>query len=385
MQYSGAFHQSVADMQNLRDALAACAVTNDRASFLAHLSDAAKYAYATQNDLDRLPNQNQTDRHFALYLRQVDNQVESWLRQDQGPTPAVHSQVQAMYNTSSSAVDEMNQISERVVSPGWTWTDGGQTASMASTGMSRMDEAMGAIVRQKQLAPTQTTVQQTKISRPTVAKTKAINVVAKAVNASNTQSWQASLQTKGQGAPFYTVTGRLGNDTLHAEVSAKDGRLLSLHWDRPTPTASRYDFAQAAQDAKAWLRRMGYTNVVRSNGYEIDHDARFTFQPVISGYTVYGSSIHVTVALDNGQVVGFYETGSLPPANWKMPKLNMTAGKLENKLSSSFHVQTTENVIWKDQNGSWVPAIIYDGSLQDEPYRVVLDARNGSELFVGRL
>lgn len=201
VQYSGAFHQSVADMQNLRDALAACAVTNDRASFLAHLSDAAKYAYATQNDLDRLPNQNQTDRHFALYLRQVDNQVESWLRQDQGPTPAVHSQVQAMYNTSSSAVDEMNQISERVVSPGWTWTDGGQTASMASTGMSRMDEAMGAIVRQKQLAPTQTTVQQTKISRPTVAKTKAINVVAKAVNASNTQSWQASLQTKGQGAP----------------------------------------------------------------------------------------------------------------------------------------------------------------------------------------
>lgn len=385
-QYNGTFHTVIADVESLRNSLGACLVTNDQKSFNSHLSDVAKYAYAAQSDLNRLPNNQNGDRHFTAYLHDVDDKAKSWITEGAGPTSTTRSKLQTYYSESKGVLNEMERMSPKMATTKWNWLDGAKSATMANDGMNRLDEAIGAVVRKDSgTTKGETAALASGASRTTpITKAQAMRVAKRAASAYEAQSWQATLHTKGQGAPYYAVNATAGGHAITTEVSATDGHLLAYHVDRPTADTSRYDFAQAADDASRWLKQQGYTHIVRTDAREADHVARFAFHQQYSGMTVYGQSIHVAVALDNGQVIGFHEVGNMPPANWKMPKV-LSMASLRGKLSSSFHVQTTERVLWETTQGKWVPAVLYDGSLNDQPFRVALNEVNGQELTITQL
>ncbi|GLV12638.1 germination protein YpeB [Alicyclobacillus hesperidum] len=384
-QFDGALHNALADMESLRGALASAMLVADPVSFDRHLSDVAKFAYAGENDLSRLPSNISADHNMNEFLHTVDSQVEHWMISNQNPGAAsVQQALTSYYNRAGNVISGLERIVNAPRTTASFWTDGRQLAPAARDGLARLEQSLGTMVSDASIHSSATSGKSKVASPILIQSTDAVKRVEAAAGVDKTAEWKAQLHTTGENAPYYVVSGDTKRGSVRAEVSATTGKLISYHLTRPIGVA-KYDFAQAATDAQAWLAHQGYHQVVRADAGNTDGIARFAYQPMISGLPVLDSSFNVVVALDNGQVIGFYEQGKLPPTS--LPKVTkaLPANALRAKLGPKFHMQSERKVIVENPNGNWVQAMAYEGVLGDEPYRVIIDLQTGHELRVDRL
>ncbi|WP_284198900.1 PepSY1/2 domain-containing protein [Alicyclobacillus sacchari] len=384
-QYDGALHNALADMESLRGALASAMLVADPESFDRHLSDVEKFAYAGENDLSRLPSNVSADHNINEFLHTVNSQAEHWIIANQSPSAASVQQSLASYYTRAGNV--INGLERIVNAPRSTtsyWMDGKQLAPAARDGLARLEQSLGTMAADGTGQQPKTGTKSKPAAPIALQSTEAVKRVASVAGVTNTTKWKAQLHTAGENAPYYLVVGDTTRGSVRAEVSAATGRLISYHLSRPIGT-KKYDFAQAATDAQAWLARQGYHQVIRADAGNSDGIARFAYQPLVGGLPVLDSSFNVVVALDNGQVVGFYEQGKLPPTSLPKATKVIPANALRAKVGPKFHIQSERKVIVENPSGDWVQAMAYEGVLGDEPYRVIIDLQTGHELRVDRL
>nr|WP_230087629.1 PepSY1/2 domain-containing protein [Alicyclobacillus mali (ex Roth et al. 2021)] len=372
--YSGALRAAVADLDALRAALASASIMADPESFRRHLADVEKYAYAAQLDMARVPDGGR-DHRVNQELHQIDFNAQHWMMTDAAPRNAgVQEALRQEYQTVTRLETELQPVA---------WHAGPVLDGKSGT------ELVPAI--RNALARVQASVVVPKAAAKRTASTvtdesgawlrRAEHVVGGTIDKAKVRG----IRDPRDGS-YILVTGLVQGRSVRLEFAPGTGTLASYRLTRPLGQP-RVDLADAASSASRWLKRIGWSNMVRTYASQVDGIARFTYQPVVQGVPALDASCKVVVALDDGQVIGFYDRGKWPPKSLPPAKHVLSEDDLRSRLGPQFHVQDERRVLAEDPNGTWVQAVAFEGTFgaNDEPYRVVLDVSTGHELSIERL
>ena len=372
--YSGALRAAVADLDALRAALASASIVADPESFRRHLADVEKYAYAAQLDMARIPDGG-PDHRVNQELHQIDFDAAHWVMTDADPHSAsVQDALRQAYQTVARLETQLEPIA---------WHAGPVLGGR--TGTELAPAVRNALARvQASVAPSSAASKRTPASATTKDPTPWIRRAEQVVGGSIDKAKVSDVRDPRNGS-YVLVTGAVMGRPVRIEF-ARTGTLASYRWTRPTGKP-RVDLADAAGIASRWLQRVGLSDMVRTYASQVDGIARFTYQPIVQGVPALDASCRVVVALDDGQVIGFYDRGKWPPKTLPPARHPLSESDLRARLGPQFHVQDEQRVLAEDPNGKWVQAVAFDGTLggSDEPYRVVLDVSTGHELSIERL
>lgn len=171
-----------------------------------------------------------------------------------------------------------------------------------------------------------------------------------------------------------------------ADVSQKGGHLIWYLLPR-TVTSDGFGLDKARARAAAYLRERGFQDM-QLNYHQRNHNTvTFNFVPVRQGIKIYPDLVKVTVALDNGQVVGFDARGYLMSHhNRDLPRPQLTEKQARTLVSDKLQLQGSgklaliplaverEKLVWE-----------FKGKLGSDAYLVYINALDGKEENVLRL
>ncbi|WP_041695176.1 PepSY1/2 domain-containing protein [Alicyclobacillus acidocaldarius] len=371
--YSGALRAAVADLDALRAALASASIVADPESFRRHLADVEKYAYAAQLDMARIPDGG-PDHRVNQELHQIDYDAAHWMTTDADPHNVT------VQNTLRHAYQTVGRLETQLEPIAWhagPVLDGRTGTELAPSVRNALARVQASVV-QPSAAPKPAPASASKDAAPWIRRAE--QVAGERVD----QAKVSDIRDPRNGS-YILVTGSVRGRPVRIEF-AKTGTLASYRLTRPNGEP-RVDLADAAGVASRWLKRIGLSNMVRTYASQVDGIARFTYQPVVQGVPALDASCRVVVALDDGEVIGFYDRGKWPPKTLPPAPHPLSENALRARLGPQFHVQDERRVLAEDPNGRWVQAVAFDGTLggSDEPYRVVLDVSTGHELSIERL
>ncbi|WAH35086.1 PepSY1/2 domain-containing protein [Alicyclobacillus dauci] len=387
-QYESAFHNLVSDVRGMRAEMAKSLVTRDNTVFHEHLSDVSRLCYAAESSLSRLPADTTPSNHLQTYLHAVDGAVNDWIHHDTGATDrTVRQKLSTFYKESATVVSQLGDLQTQLggaQGASWIRRNNNTTTGLALDGMRKVDTQVATLSAVKPTPPVDTGTTVSYAKEPIVTSASALRQVTRITGAKDTKGWQAKLYRQNQPTGYYRITGTFKGANVWAEVSQHGGHLLMYHNDRTVQT-SKYDYAQAANDAARWLAAQGFTHVERQEGLQYDHTAMFTFAPTVGGVPVFGQPIQVHVALDNGSVTGFNAAKAYENPVTSVPDRKLTVNQLQKRLSPDFEVRMERQVIALNEHHQYVPAVAFYGTMKQETFCVVLDARDGTEVLVDQL
>ena len=119
---------------------------------------------------------------------------------------------------------------------------------------------------------------------------------------------------------------------------------------------------------------------------QYDSTAIFDFVTVENGVRIYTDSIKVKVALDTGAIVGYSAEDYLQTnkdRNFSKPKLTLDEAK--SKINSKVKIMENRLAIIENSVGEEVLCYEFMGTLNNETYRVFINADSGEEVLVEKL
>ena len=180
--------------------------------------------------------------------------------------------------------------------------------------------------------------------------------------------------------------GKMEGDPVVADVSKKGGHLIWMLNPRNINN-SKWSIAQARSKAQTYLNSHGYTNL-KPSYYQINnHTVTFNFALTQRGVILYPDLVKVTVALDNGQVVGMDARGYLMSHHQRqLPRAKLTEAQARKLVSSNLKVQGSGRLALIPMDAdkeqlTWE----YKGTLGGDTYLVYINALDGKEEKILRL
>jgi len=169
-----------------------------------------------------------------------------------------------------------------------------------------------------------------------VSKEEAVKAAAKLLDMPS-YSFAVSGVNKGN-LPFYMIEAENENETVYAEVSVQGGIVLEIMVSRNVGEAEHTQ-EEAVELAREFLEKAGYENMRESyymtNGNVCTVNFAYTQDDVIC----YPDLIKVSVALDNGEIVGFETTGYvMSHTERELPGVSVSAKEAEEKVSDELEI-----------------------------------------------
>lgn len=197
------------------------------------------------------------------------------------------------------------------------------------------------------------------------------------------------LYEEGGKIPAYCLTTDTG---VTMEVSKQGGIIFAYRDPRSAGTAM-LDHEQAVAKAREFLDRRGFANMKESYYTLYDSTMTINFAYVENDITVYGDLIKVTVALDDGSVLGMEARGylmshtdrTLPrPAISEQaglqilsPRLTVESHNLALIPTSGEHEVLCREYVCRDASGSHIIVYINAQTGQEENIYLLIEDENG--------
>lgn len=154
-----------------------------------------------------------------------------------------------------------------------------------------------------------------------------------------TQDKLTHTQDTAGGLPTYNFTA--ANETIRISVTKSGGYVSTMQNSRDV-TAENLTYEQAAEKARAFLNGRGISNMRES--YYVINDGICTINYAYRQGSVicYPDLIKVSVALDNGSIVGFNATGYIMNHTERNLEAKISAEKAQESVSPNLKVQKHE-------------------------------------------
>ncbi|WP_051273397.1 germination protein YpeB [Desulfotruncus alcoholivorax] len=180
--------------------------------------------------------------------------------------------------------------------------------------------------------------------------------------------------------------GKVAGEPVVVDVSKKGGHLIWMLNPRSINNSS-WTITKARSRAQSYLESHGYKNFKPSYYQTNDNAVTFNFALNQGGVIIYPDLVKVTVALDNGQVVGMDARGYLTSHyNRRLPRPKLNEMQARKLVSGSLKVEGSGRLalIPLDANReklTWE----FKGTLGGDSYLVYINAIDGKEEKVLRL
>lgn len=393
-QYQRAFHDLNFHINSLNDELGKALVVNSKQQLSPSLANVWRLSYSAQADLSQLPLvlmpfskteeflANVADFSYRIAIRDLDNEPL---------TAAEYKNLNTLYKNSIEIQNELNSVQEKVLDKQLRWMDVEIALAEEDKKMDNtIIDGLKTIDKKVQEFPEVDWgpgVQSLEKKRETLDK----NLKGKSITASEAKKkaiefldrdnvTDVEVENVGKGAIYdgYSVAIH-GEETVYLDVTKKGGSVVWMMINREIKN-TKLDSDQALNKAQAFLRKHNYTSMVPITATGFDHTLIFNFAYKEQDVIVYPDIVSVKVALDNGEILGFQSSDYLNNHHErKIPQAKLTEEQIKKNVNPNVKVTSTQKALIESFDGDEVLTYEITGELNNNVYRIYLNAITGAE------
>ncbi|HLR66341.1 germination protein YpeB [Virgibacillus alimentarius] len=218
-----------------------------------------------------------------------------------------------------------------------------------------------------------------------INKQKALDRSKKIFNVSNENNLKITNSGKGSEIPLYSISYKNGDKSAYMDMSQKGGHPISLLVNRDVKD-KKISLNEGQERAEEYIKQFDFENMTVYQSSEYDNVGVYSFLYEDDDVHVYPDSLEVKVALDNGDILGFNARNYLKnhtDRDISKPKLSQEEAR--EKVNSQVKINEESLAMIENEMGEEVLVYEFLGVLNNETYRIFINAMDGKEEKVEKL
>lgn len=200
---------------------------------------------------------------------------------------------------------------------------------------------------------------------------------------------KVSVEENGDGSDygFYslTINSPKQDSQIYIDITKKGGYPIWAINDREI-SKQKLSLNEATEKAKKYLNLHNFKDLELFESAQYDSIGVFTFVSKVDNVRIYPDSIRIKVALDNGDIVGFSAEEYLMSHHERnLPKPVINEEDASKKINKSVMVMEKRLVVINSTNGDEVLCYEFLGTIDNDTYRIYINAKDGTEEKVEKL
>ncbi|CQR46709.1 Sporulation protein YpeB [Paraliobacillus sp. PM-2] len=198
---------------------------------------------------------------------------------------------------------------------------------------------------------------------------------------------EVTIAESGEGATLQTYSGSFKSNNVHGyiDISKKGGNILSFMLNRKIKE-QKLSLNEAATKATDFLKKNGLSKMELFQSSQYDHVGVFQFLYNQDDIRIYPDKVQLKVALDTGEILGYMANDfyrNHHDRTIEAPNLSIEDAK--EKVNPSVTIQDQHMAVIENDVMQEVLAYAFLGTMEEETYRIFIDANTGRELQVEKL
>ena len=400
--YQRAFHDLTYRVDQLHDHIGSTLAMNSKKSLSPALVDVWRITSEAQSDVGQLPLTllpfNKTEEFLAAIsdfsyrtsIRDLDNEPLS---------DEEYKTLKSMYTKSADIQNELRNVQHLVIENNLRWMD---VELALASGQKQMDNTIidgFKTVEDNVEAYTETSFDTTfttkkknveegysKLEGKNITEEEAKKIAKKFVE-NDVKDVKVAESGKGSEFGFYSVSmhDKKKNVDTNMDLTKKGGYPIFVVQNREIKE-KKISLNEASNNAIDFLKEHGFENLDLYESAQYDNIGVFSFVSIEKNVRIYPDAIRVKVALDDGQVIGLSARDYLVSHKKReIPKPKISKEEAKEMLNPSLEVQEDRLAIITNEIGEEVLCYEFLGTIDDDTYRIFIEAENGTEEKIEKL
>ncbi|MEC1719678.1 germination protein YpeB [Schinkia azotoformans] len=401
--YQRAFHDLTYQIDLLQDKIGTTLAMNSRSQLSPALADVWRITSEAHSDVGQLPLTLMPFNKTEEFLSNIgDFSYRTAVRdlEKEPLTDGEYKTLQQLYSHATEIQQELRKVQHQVIENNLRWMDvelalASEKENLDNTiidGFKTVEKNVEEY-SESNFGPEFTQMNAKNdnsfkyLSGKEITKEEAMNEARKFLQIEEPVNMNVTENGEGSDIGFYSITinSPKQNSEIYMDITKKGGYPIWVLNHREIGQ-SNISLNEAAEKAKKYLNDQNFKDLQLFESAQYDHVGVFTFVAVQDGVRVYPDSIRVKVALDEGDIIGFSANDYLIAHHKrKIPKPEISLEQARGKVNPSVKVMEHRLAIINDDLGK--EALCYEilGIINNDTYRIYVNAIDGSEEKVEKL
>lgn len=400
--YQRAFHDLTYQLDLLNDKIGTTLAMNSRKSLSPTLAEVWRITSQAHNSVGQLPLTLLPFNKTEEFLSQVgDFSYRTAVRDlDKEPlSDQEYAALKSLYEQSAEIQGELRNVQHMALKNNLRWMDvelalatdgepmdntiidGFKTVEKSVEGYGEVDFGP-AFANMKEKEQTYA-----HLKGKTISKDEAIKIAQKYSGMGNDANINVTENGKGSDFEFYSVSlqNSKTKEEANMDITRKGGYPIWYIHSRDI-NDQKVSLNDASIQAIQFLKDNGYKNLDLFESSQYDRVGVFTFVTNENNVRIYPEAIRVKVALDDGKMIGFsadeylksHQTREIVPPT-------MTAADAQKIINPNVKIMEERLAIITNDVNEQVLCYEYLGTLDEDTYRIYINANTGDEEKVEKL
>ncbi|MFA8437979.1 germination protein YpeB [Pueribacillus sp. YX66] len=186
-------------------------------------------------------------------------------------------------------------------------------------------------------------------------------------------------------AAYNVIIEHSNDETTHIDISKKGGHPIWMLSNRDVKN-NKISLNDASIRAEKFLTKQGFKNMTLADSNQFDNIGILTFVHYEDDIIVYPDSVTVKVALDDGSIIGYEGINYLTSHKERtFPNKKITMKEAKKQVNPNVDIHEEQVAIIKNEFGKEVLCYEFIGTIDNDTYRMYINATNGEEEKVEKL
>ncbi|WP_138416921.1 germination protein YpeB [Aquibacillus sediminis] len=218
-----------------------------------------------------------------------------------------------------------------------------------------------------------------------ISEEEALEQAKKIFQLENSQDITIAESGDGAELAMYSASYRKDDKHGYIDLSKKGGNLLSLIVNRDIKDAT-IGLHEGMGAAEEYLKEQGFENMEAFQSSQYENVGVYNFISKQGDVRIYPDSIQVKVALDDGEIIGLSARDYFRNHKERdIPEPEITEEEAREKVNPNVEIHEQYPAVIENELGEEVLAYQFLGTLDNDTYRIYINANTGVEEQVDKL
>ncbi|WP_368993131.1 germination protein YpeB [Caldifermentibacillus hisashii] len=399
--YQRAFHELTYNIDILHDKIGTTLAMSSRTSLSPTLAEVWRITSEANNSVGQLPLTLLPFNKTEEFLSNIgDFSYKTAVRdlEKEPLTDEEYKTLQSLYSQAAEIQNELRKVQHLTLKNNLRWMDvemaiasGREAADNTIIDGFKTVEKKVEGYSETDMGPIMTSMEKKEsgyrnLPGKKITKNEAVNIAKKYTKVSQNAKTKVVENGKGSDFGFYSVSIQDKNGETNMDITKKGGYPIWLINSRDV-REQKISLNDASIKANQFLTERGFKDLELFESTQYDHIGLFHFVTKKNNVRIYPESIMVKVALDDGSIIGFSAEQYLGTNNKhkEIPSAKISEEEARKAINKNVNVMETRLAIINNEVNDEVLCYEFLGTLDNDTYRIYVNAQDGSEEYVEKL
>lgn len=399
--YQRAFHDLAYYMDMLHDTIGTTLAMNSKEQLSPQMIEIWRLTSEAESNIGQLPLGLLPFNKTEEFLSEIGNFSYATAARDLDKEPLNKKELkmlESLYKEAGEIKDELREVQHYVLKENLRWTDvelalangdepkdntivdGFETVEKKVAGYSEAHNEVGVL----QIANKDHEFKHLKGKE--ISEKEALKKVPKLLNKKNkNDDFEISTSKKGADVDVYSLESNKKNRHTYVDLTRIGGHPLTIMVDRPIKE-TKLSLNDGEEIAEEYLRNLEFKSMKLYQTNQFDKSGLYSFVYEQDDVRIYSDALEVKVALDDGEVLGLTARDYFMNHRKRdIPKPKLSKDEALDKVNEAVKIEEDYLAIIDDEFGKEVLVYEFIGTMDNDTYRIFVNANNGDEEKVERL